>query len=163
MGGATYGNLRHGYTKGGRHSPEHATWTNMLQRCRPESADRAMYFDRGIRVCDRWLTFDNFIADMGPRPVGGSLDRRDNAKGYSPDNCRWATASEQARNRRSARLVTALGETMTLAAWAERTGINYATLKQRLKLGWSPDRAMSEPVGPSNRRTTGSASRPSCR
>lgn len=79
-------------------------WTEMIGRCtRPTHARYADYGGRGINVCDRWLDFANFYEDMGDRPEGRSLDRTDNDAGYSPENCRWATAAEQRRNRRRQR------------------------------------------------------------
>lgn len=107
--------------------------------------DRPRYFDRGIICCERWESFDNFYADMGPRPPGHSIDRKDNDKGYSPDNCRWATSSQQARNRITSRIVSAFGLSLTLAEWAERTGIDYCVLWARISvLRWDPERAFME-------------------
>ena len=83
-------------------------WADMVGRCtRPTHARFADYGGRGITVCERWRSFENFFADMGERPAGRSLDRIDNDAGYSPDNCRWATAQEQRANRRDVRQAVA--------------------------------------------------------
>lgn len=92
-------NRSHGLT----HTTEHAIWRQMKQRCyNPRKSDYHLYGARGVRICDRWLnSFENFYADMGPRPsMGHSVDRIDGSKGYEPGNCRWATRTEQSRNRR---------------------------------------------------------------
>lgn len=88
-------------------TPEHRVWRGMQERCyNARRQDWPDYGGRGITVCDRWRdSFETFLADMGPRPSPKhSVDRIDNAKGYEPGNCRWATATEQARNRRNVKL-----------------------------------------------------------
>jgi hypothetical protein len=131
-----------------RRTPEYQTWSGMLRRCYDDrSPDFARYGARGISVCERWRSsFEDFLADVGAKPPGCTLDRRDNALGYEPGNVRWATPSEQARNRRSNHSVTANGETLTIAEWSERTGIRPDTLLRRLRLGWTPDAAVSQVV-----------------
>lgn len=100
---------RHGHThRAGDvtvQSPTYMSWSSMLKRCsNPSSKDYKSYGGRGVTVCDRWHSFDNFLADMGEKPIGLSIDRRDNDRGYEPGNCRWATTTEQNRNRRGVRL-----------------------------------------------------------
>lgn len=114
--------------------PEHAAWHSMRARCEPDAKARAYYADRGITVCERWQTFANFLADVGPRPGKGfSLDRIDNDRGYEPSNCRWATGIEQATNRRSTRLITYGNETMSVTAWSRHLGVTAATLSARVR------------------------------
>ena len=97
--------LKHGHARISGDSPTYTSWQSMLARCRYPNRDRdAKHINRGIRVCERWLAFANFLADMGERPAGSTLDRINNDGDYEPGNCRWATPREQARNRRNARL-----------------------------------------------------------
>jgi hypothetical protein len=116
----------------------------MRVRCsNPNVPNYAYYGGRGIKVCRRWDKFENFLADMGERPAGTSLDRIDNNGNYTPKNCRWATLIEQARNKRNNRLITFGEETLPLAAWAERIGISKQLLRQRLKYGWPTSKVLS--------------------
>lgn len=96
----------------------------------------------GIKVCKEWKTFVGFFEDMGhpPTPIH-SIERIDNSKGYSKDNCRWATPKEQARNRKSSRWVTYKQKTKTIAEWAEELGLPQSLVGNRLRAGWSVEEA----------------------
>ena len=121
----------------------------MKQRClNPKCADYRYYGARGIEVCDRWLAFENFLADMGDRPDGRTLGRIDNNSDYGPSNCGWFTIVEQNRNRRSTtRWLSYAGETLTLSEWAERLGMKTRTLYDRVAVwGWEPARALTTEV-----------------
>jgi len=127
-------------------SRDYFVWHGMLRRCTdPKCKNFAEYGARGITVCDRWLDFENFIADMGRKLPGMTLDRVDNSSGYSPDNCQWVTRAVQNRNKRTNRLVTHNGETLTISQWAERSGINQRTLLRRLNRGTPIALALSVP------------------
>lgn len=149
----------HGETVGYRTTTEYRIWQQMIARCRnPRHPRYADYGGRGIDVCDRWFqSLEAFIQDMGRRPSAAhSLDRKDNSFGYAPDNCRWATRTEQSRNRRNNLLVTREEETLPLSVWADRLGLPYSTIRRRIRvLGWSAEEALSTPVGaadPARRR-----------
>lgn len=120
-------------THGLSRTPEHIAWGNMIQRCtNPGHPSWPRYGGRGIQVCERWRSFDAFLADVGPRPGEGySIDRSDNNRGYEPGNCSWATASEQNLNKRVNRRVTINGTTMHVSEWAARLGIPTGTLGGR--------------------------------
>lgn len=131
------------------YTPEYRAWGAMKTRCyNKKTKYYHRYGGRGITVCDRWLeSFENFFEDMGKRPsLEYSLDRINNSLGYSPDNCRWATRSEQQRNMRSNRILTHNGKSMCAAAWSRITGISKTLLNARLKAGWSIDRVLTTPV-----------------
>jgi hypothetical protein len=135
------------------------SWKGMIQRCTNERHPNfARYGGRGITVADRWRSFDAFLDDMGEAPVGATLDRIDNDRGYEPGNCQWATRMEQAKNRGVSRLVMWEGERIPLAELERRTGVNRTTLRDRIfGKGLSPKAAVSLPVderfrpGPRNR------------
>jgi len=130
----------------------------MINRCyNPATKSYGYYGGRGIIVCDRWRTsFNNFISDMGWRPDGKySIERINNNGNYEPGNCRWATTTEQARNKINTRFVTWEGRTLSLKAWAEEKGIGYHLLWDRIvKRRWSLERAFGEEKKPSVRSLT---------
>lgn len=127
---------------------EYCTWQRIIARCSyPKYRDYSNWGGRGIGVCERWRkSFVAFLEDMGPRPSSRhSIDRKDNSRGYEPDNCRWATPKEQANNKRSSRVLTIHGEARTVAQWAEYAGLDRHTLMQRLKR-LPPEEAISRPL-----------------
>lgn len=106
-----------------------STWASMLERCFFPSNERivATYAARGITVCERWFSFANFLADMGHRPAGRTLDRINNDGHYEPGNCRWATPLEQSHNSRSPKWLVVNGERITQTEAASRAGVSQAT------------------------------------
>jgi hypothetical protein len=130
---ASESNVTHGMT----HTPEYRTWLAVKARCcNPRSANWAYYGGRGITICDQWRnSFSAFLADMGPRPDGFSIDRINNDLGYSPENCRWATWSQQSHNNRHTKLtaakakeIRALAGTVTQSALAARFQVDPSTI-----------------------------------
>lgn len=138
-------NVKHGHASGGKITPTWQAWSSMRERCdQPNHPAFKNYGGRGIKVCERWATsFENFLADMGERPPNLELDRIDNEEGYEPGNCRWTTRLVQARNRRSNVLLTHDGVTLTISAWAQRTGIKSSTIVERIRRGWSHTKAVT--------------------
>lgn len=133
-------------THGMSNKPIYAIWRNMRDRCQnPNHQDFYLYGGRGIRVCDRWQKFENFFADMGHRPKGKTLDRKNGNKDYSSENCRWATPKQQARNTRRNRLLTFQGKTQCVADWTEECGYPVGLIVNRLGDGWSVERALTTP------------------
>jgi hypothetical protein len=121
----------------------------MIGRCtNPNNQDWYYYGGRGITVCERWLTFTNFLADVGAAPKNKTIERKNNNGNYELENCYWATRKEQSNNQRGMRLITANGITKTLAGWAETTGLKRQTIEARLdRYGWRPEYAVSaEPI-----------------
>lgn len=119
----------------------------MRTRClNPRSDHYAAYGGRGITVAERWNSFENFLADMGERPEGTTLDRIDGNKGYELGNCRWATAKQQCNNLRTNVLLEFDGRSLSVSEWAREKSIPIATLHCRIAAGWSAERALSEPI-----------------
>lgn len=116
-------------THGRKNTPEYRSWLSMMNRCADRHENKyPNYSGRGIKVCDRWKSFENFFADMGVRPKGKTLDRINNDGNYDPSNCRWATRREQNINTSRNIKITLRGETLTISEWAERLGVKYSTL-----------------------------------
>lgn len=145
--GPRRGNFRHGHGCKGKESKTYQTWHSMLNRCRNEHCEKWKdYGGRGITVCERWLQFVNFLADMGERPAGMMIERIDNNGNYEPSNCRWATRKEQGRNKRNNFLVAYEGRTQCLSAWSEELNMPTGLIQQRLaRLNWPIDRALQTP------------------
>jgi hypothetical protein len=138
--------ITHGHTTGGTISPTYKTWKSVVERCtNPNHRRWKDYGGRGIKVCDRWRKFENFLADMGERPEGKTLDRKEVNGNYELNNCRWATNEEQAINRRDNRHLTYQGETRTVVEWAKKLGVKRGAISQRLCRDWSVDRALGQP------------------
>jgi hypothetical protein len=136
-------------THGLRNTPEYEAWAHMLRRCyTPTTNGFEHYGGRGISVCDRWHhSFENFLSDMGFRPSRRhSLDRENNDGNYEPSNCRWATAEQQANNKRSNIYITLNGETLTETQWRKKLGFERGVISYRIKSGWSPEEALTTPV-----------------
>jgi hypothetical protein len=127
---------------------EYESWYAMMRRCYDTTSDRyATYGAIGIHVCERWHTFALFLEDMGPRPTKAhTIDRLDNDGNYEPSNARWATKREQQNNRRCTVWLTYNGETLPLSVWSERFNIPSGRVHQRIKLGWSIHKALTEPL-----------------
>jgi hypothetical protein len=125
-------------------APEYRAWIAMRQRCAHEHGWlHTAYAGRGIYVCERWATsFANFYADMGPRPEGTSLDRIDNDGPYTPENCRWATRVQQARNKRNTIWLYIDGNKMAACDVAEQHGISTAEMNTRRLKGWTLEQAV---------------------
>lgn len=129
-------------------TPIYRVWQSMLDRCRRKKCRHYKnYGGRGIRVCKRWLKFENFFADMGVRPSPlHTLERKNNNLGYSKSNCAWVTRKENVRNRRVTKLVEIGGDVKPLARWCEEYGLHYPTINSRLLRGWSGFRSIFTPV-----------------
>lgn len=126
------------------------SWKSMRKRCHSVSAEPKIirnYQSRGITVCDRWRNgFNAFLSDLGPRPAYRTLGRKDNDKGYSPDNCRWETRSQQDLNRRDTIWVEFQGQRQKLNLLCKRLGLKTSVVHGRLKNGWDIQTALTRPV-----------------
>lgn len=146
--------IRYIHNRTERTSPTYRSWSSLRNRClNPNNPSYHDYGARGITVCDRWLYGENgihpftlFRIDMGERPEGMSIDRIDINGPYSPENCRWATPTQQACNRRNTFRVTYRGQTLPARVWSDIVGIRNSILYARLaQLGWDVERAFTTP------------------
>lgn len=140
-----------------RKHPAYWVWISMLQRCRnPKSTSYPHYGGRGIKVCERWLKFKNFVMDMPPRPsMKHSLNRIDNDGDYTPENCSWADDFEQCQNKRYHRLITINGKTQCLSAWVDELDLrpHYHRIRARIySRKWSDLDALMTPFPPKGKR-----------
>lgn len=129
-------------------TPTYRSWKAMRERCCvPTAKDYPVYGARGIRVDERWVDdFLAFLADMGERPEGTTLDRIDVFGNYEPGNCRWATPVQQSANRKNTLFLTANGETAPLSEWARRLGVERSTLRNRKLSGWTDEQTATTPA-----------------
>lgn len=139
--------VTHGYAKGSTNRTRiYRIWRGMLDRCNNKNIPIYRHYGaRGIAVCERWHTFENFLTDMGEPAPDQSIDRLNNNGNYEPGNCAWATKKQQARNRRSNVLWTYNGQTKTHAEWCEIIGISPSTLVARIWKGWSSEEIVKTP------------------
>ena len=134
-------------THGMSNTRAYRIWSGMRTRCLNAHAhayDR--YGGRGIKVCEEWSDFSQFVRDLGLPSPDESLDRIDNDGNYEPANCRWATSKTQGRNQRSNRSITVRGVTKLLCEWVEETGLHHATILRRIGLGWTEEEAVTTPL-----------------
>lgn len=131
------------FTHGMTGSPTYNSWENMLNRCNAKNKQHKRSYNT-ISVCEAWLTFENFLKDMGERPKNTSLDRINNGMGYMQENCRWATKREQQQNRTVNHTIFYNGETKCLSEWSRELNIPVTTLLGRLKK-WSVKDAFEVP------------------
>lgn len=134
----------HGMSK----TPEYVAWHNMIKRCNnPNVQCYYNYGGRGIKVCKRWMKFENFIKDMGLRPSSAhSLERVNNNGNYKPSNCKWATRSHQNNNTRLTRMITAKGVTMSVTGWSVKMGLSRDCIWGRICRGWADEPSVLTPL-----------------
>jgi hypothetical protein len=140
----------HGHSRSGKYgesSPTYESWSSMKYRCHSaKHPSHHRYGGRGITVCERWHKFENFLQDMGERPEGMEIGRKDNDGGYFKGNCRWETPAQNSRNTSKNLILTFDGKSMCLTEWSEVCGIGTTTIKQRLLRGWSIQKSLTQPV-----------------
>ena len=151
-------NFKHGSATRAGLTPTYSSWAAAKARCYKRcNVKYPKYGGAGIVMCDRWrFDFNAFLADMGERPAGTTLDRIDPCGNYEPGNCRWATAKEQARNRRpfvppNTRFLTHAGVTLSIPAWAKKLGMSVNLIHGRLRQGWTVEQTLTHELHPGRR------------
>lgn len=137
---------RHGHNVSGKRSATYQSWADMKKRClNLKCKAYPLYGGRGVKICERWRFFPNFLDDMGVDPDGLTLDRINTDGDYTPENCRWISIQDQQNNRRNNVNLTFRGETLNVKQWSRRIGICHQTIQCRLNRGWTIDRVLSTP------------------
>jgi hypothetical protein len=144
----THSTYVHGYAlRNVKRCPTYESWKSMRKRCNNPRATRyERYGGRGIKVCARWDSFVNFLADMGEMPLGHSIERLDRDGDYTPENCIWIPRNKQQANRSMCHRVTFNGKTQTYADWERELGLYKGAIYSRLSYGWSLEKALTTPL-----------------
>lgn len=143
-------NRKHGHSAKNESTRTYDTWRGIKKRCsNPKAVGYENYGGRGIKVCERWWnSFENFLKDMGEKPIGMSIGRINNNGNYCPENCRWETREQQANNSRNCRYINFGGKIQNSLAWAKELGIKPSVLSWRLNNGWTIEEALTTPYHP---------------
>jgi hypothetical protein len=150
--------VKHGHNSKEGQSPTYVTWRSMLKRCNyPSQIGYHRYGGRGITVCKEWLVFENFLADMGVRPEGKSLDRIDVDGNYEKANCRWLSQRDQTNNMAKNHRLSYQGKNLTIAEWARELDLNVNTIRVRVMRGKSTDEALARPLFSRTKQVVNSA------
>lgn len=137
----------HGHTANGKRSATYRSWLGMIERCENQKhVSYSRYGERGIKVCERWHSFVNFLTDMGERPDAKTLNRKDGSGNYEPSNCEWATIQKQCNTRRNNVQITFSGKTQTPAEWARELQINVKTIYTRICRGFPLEKVFKKCV-----------------
>ncbi len=137
-------NAKHGHASNGKPTRTYFSWAGMHARCyRPDNKSFVRYGAKGIRVCKRWHSFENFLSDMGERPIGKTLHRINGNGDYDPSNCKWATLIEQQSNTIRNHFIEVDGISRTVAEWSRIRGFKPQRIHQRLHIGWTESEAVT--------------------
>lgn len=139
---------KHGFASHGK-IPEYKLWGHIKERCyNKNAAHYDLYGGRGIKMCKRWRkSFPNFYRDMGKRPEGMTIERKNSNGHYSPSNCRWATNMEQQSNRSNNKRISVNGKVKTYSQWEREFNLPRRTISCRItRLGWTPRKAVLTPI-----------------
>lgn len=136
----------HGHAATGNRSREYVIWTDMKQRClNTKHPAFQWYGSRGIGVCEQWKgSFIVFLADMGPCPIGWTIERKNTQDGYSPENCTWASQADQQNNKTCNCRMDYLGRNLTAKQWSDETGVSAHLIRQRIRRGLPPEQVLSQ-------------------
>jgi len=126
-------------------TPTYRTWSSMIHRATKSYKSYKTYRDKNISVCKRWLSFENFIEDMGERPRNTTLDRIDNNNGYFKNNCRWATKEQQQNNTSWNKHISFDGKNLTVSQWGRELGVSVDLIRGRIRRGWDVKRTLTTP------------------